>query len=344
MSKATALAAADNGLLVQQSFRNKLINGNFDFWQRNITQSVTGMKSDDRWHNEFSGTTCVHTREAFATNQTEVPNFPVYFSRTVVSSVTGAANYARKIQKIEDVSTLAGKNFTLTFWAKANAPKNLAIDFVHRVSTGLHTYGQVTKLALTTSWKKYTVKGSIIPVGSFTGQRGGLQVRFWFDAGTTSNAFTDTLGHQSGTFDLAQIQLEEGVVETPFEVRPWALELLLCQRYFEKTYDPETIPGTVTNFGVLTTRQCTGASTASSFDWRFAVTKYGSASPPVVTYNPAAAGSTARNHTTATNCTSSGESGPFPSKSGAFIAFTTAAGSAVGNLNTIHATVEAEVP
>jgi len=36
--------------------------------------------------------------------------------------------------------------------------------------------------------------------------------------------------------DLAQIQLEEGPVSTPFEYRPVAEELTLCQRYFEKSF------------------------------------------------------------------------------------------------------------
>ena len=33
------------------------------------------------------------------------------------------------------------------------------------------------------------------------------------------------------TLDIAQIQLEEGSVATPFENRPYGLELALCQRY-----------------------------------------------------------------------------------------------------------------
>ena len=33
------------------------------------------------------------------------------------------------------------------------------------------------------------------------------------------------------TLDIAQVQLEEGSVATPFDVRPYGLELALCQRY-----------------------------------------------------------------------------------------------------------------
>ncbi|MGC5808680.1 hypothetical protein [Ralstonia pseudosolanacearum] len=61
-----------------------------------------------------------------------------------------------------------------------------------------------------------------------------LAVLFWFDAGSNFNARTNSLGQQTGTFDIAQVQLEAGVAATPFELRPWAAETLLCQRYYQK--------------------------------------------------------------------------------------------------------------
>ena len=35
------------------------------------------------------------------------------------------------------------------------------------------------------------------------------------------------------TFAVSDLQLEEGEIATPFEVRPYGLELSLCQRYYE---------------------------------------------------------------------------------------------------------------
>ena len=59
------------------------------------------------------------------------------------------------------------------------------------------------------------------------------QLFFWFDAGSDFNARTDTLGQQSGTFDIAMVQIEEGSDDTVFEQRPIGFELALCQRYYE---------------------------------------------------------------------------------------------------------------
>ena len=58
-----------------------------------------------------------------------------------------------------------------------------------------------------------------------------LQLSILFDAGSDFNAFTDSLGQQSGTFDIAQVQIEPGPVATPFEQRPIGTELNLCHRY-----------------------------------------------------------------------------------------------------------------
>jgi hypothetical protein len=49
----------------------------------------------------------------------------------------------------------------------------------------------------------------------------------------------------SGTLsNLDKVMVEEGTVATPFEHRLYGVELALCQRYYQKSYDIETAPGT----------------------------------------------------------------------------------------------------
>ena len=223
------------------SYRNRVINGNFDIWQRGTSQTSAGYGSDDRWNNFHSGSTKTHSQQTFALGQTDVPGNPKYFSRTVVSSVAGASNNVVKIHKVEDVSTFAGETATLSFWAKADAAKNIALEFVQEFGTGGSPSAAVigigvTTCALTTSWKKFTIT---VAIPSISGKTLGttndnsLAFIFWFDAGSSFNSRTNSLGQQSGTFDISGVQLEVGSKASAFERRPYGMELALCQRYYQ---------------------------------------------------------------------------------------------------------------
>ena len=237
----TATLQAQDGVVALtdniRGFKNYLINGNFDVWQYGTSQTTNGYGSDDMWINFNIGSTKTHSR--VITNKSE-PFSAISYSTTVVSSVVGAGNACGKQQRIEYANTLSGKTATLSFWAKANATKNISIDFVQYFGSGGTPSAIIegisaTKISITSSWVKYTVTVNIPSIAgktAGTAMNDSLWVRFWFDAGTDFNSRTANLGHQSGTFDIAQVQLEEGLVATPFEQRPIGLELSLCQRYY----------------------------------------------------------------------------------------------------------------
>jgi hypothetical protein len=222
-------------------FRNKIINGNFDIWQRGTSQTSSGYSSVDRWANENVGSTKTVSRQNFTLGQTEVPHEPKYFFRAVVTSVIGTANYTKTTQAIESVRTFAGKTVTLSFWAKADSSKNIAVEFLQYFGTGGTPSTTVaginsTTISLTTTWTKFTIVAALPSItGKTIGTNGDdfVGISFWLDAGTTFNTRTNNLGQQSGTFDIAQVQLEEGSAATPFEQRPLQVELALCQRYYQ---------------------------------------------------------------------------------------------------------------
>jgi len=230
------------------SWRNKIINGNFDHWQRGTSNTSidNGQYLADRWTNFRSGTTANISRQAFTLGQTDVPGEPTYFQRTVTTSSAGAGNYFILYQPIESVRTLAGQTATLSFWTKADASKNIAVEVVQGFGTGGSPSSSVigigvTTCALTTSWQKFTVTVNIPSIsGKTLGSNNNdyLGLNFWFDAGSAYNSRTNSLGQQSGTFDIAQVQLEAGPVATPFEVRPMGTELALCQRYYQSLVSP----------------------------------------------------------------------------------------------------------
>lgn len=221
-------------------FRNKIINGNFDIWQRGTSQTSSGYGSADRWVLGLTGTSDTMSRQTFTLGQTDVPNNPKYFMRHVVTTSAGASNYALVNQRIESVETFSGQTVTLSFWAKADASKNIAVEFMQYFGTGGSPSTQVDTIgsqliALTTSWAKYTVSVSIPSVsGKTLGSNANdwLGLVFWLDAGSDYDSRTASLGQQSGTFDIAQVQIEEGSAATPFEMRPIQIESNLCYRYY----------------------------------------------------------------------------------------------------------------
>jgi hypothetical protein len=232
------ISSINNGPLA--GMRNAIINGNFDHWQRGT--SFTGSEyGADRWVNARSGTTHTASRQAFTLGQTDVPGEPTYFCRTVVSSVAGAGNFCSLIQRIEDVRSFAGQQVTISFWAKADATKNIAVDLAQAFGSGGSPSAAVvaigvTKVSIGTTFQKVTITTTLPSIsGKTLGSNNdhSLILSIFFDAGSTYNARTDSLGQQSGTFEIAQVQVEPGPVATPFERRPIGTELALCQRYYD---------------------------------------------------------------------------------------------------------------
>jgi hypothetical protein len=133
----------------------------------------------------------------------------------------------------------------------------MAVEFLQTFGTGgspstaINTIG-VTTCALTTTWKKFTIPvawPSIAGKSLGTNNDDYASCRFWFEAGTNFNTRTNSLGQQSGTFDISQVQLEEGLTATSFDYRPIGMELFLCQRYYEESaLGTSQKQGTYTNF------------------------------------------------------------------------------------------------
>lgn len=237
------LATKEYVTSVNKKRRNYLINGNFQFWDYASSQTSAGYGSDNRWANEGIGSTKINSR--MTSGDTERAFFESsYYSRTVVSSVVGSGNFLAKLQRIEDITKLAGKTVTLSFWAKADSAKNIAIEFLQNFGTGGSPSAVVyainpTIINLTTTWKKYSVTTTLPSLVGKTLGTDGVHTsytssNFWFDAGSNYNSRTNNLGQQSGTFDIAEVKLEDGSVATdgwaPYDGE-WGSEAIARMRY-----------------------------------------------------------------------------------------------------------------
>ena len=228
--------------------KNYLINGNFQFWDYATSQTAIGYGSDNRWLNNNIGSTKTHSRMTSGDTERALFESP-YYSRTTVSSVTGIGNYTNKFQRIEDITKLAGKTVTLSFWAKANSSKNITIEFGQEFGTGGTPSASVSNvgtstISLNTVWQKKTITVTMPSIiGKTLGTDGvhttNTYLLFWFDAGSNYNSRTNNLGQQSGTFDIAEVKLEDGSIATdgwsPYDGE-WGSEAIARQRYCEIGY------------------------------------------------------------------------------------------------------------
>jgi hypothetical protein len=226
-------------------FRNAIINGGMDVWQRGTSTFTAAGYTADRWRiQNSSGQTISLTRQAFTAGN-PIPGYePTNFLRFSLSG-TPAGTYWFS-QRVEDVRTFAGQTVTLSFWAKASsATTALAPMLEQNFGTGGSTFVQIpsSSISLTTSWQRFSatftvpsISGKTIGAGSF------LEVRPLFG----STAIT------GNNIDVWGVQLEVGTIATPFEQRPIGTELALCQRYYFKIF-PLTAARIATGFNASTT-------------------------------------------------------------------------------------------
>ena len=194
-------------------FKNLIINGGFDVWQRGSNASlVSGSETyfADRWVGASAVSTYVYDSST-------------YFGRGAVT-INGASSTTTWIeQRVESANARK----------IANSSKATISIEVHSLSAFTFTqsvaymdtkdsnssYTEVDSQLFSHTGSGYeTFSFTITPVSDM---KNGFRVRF--------------LTTDQGTIvvTILNIQLEEGSVATPFEQRPIGLELSLCQRYYE---------------------------------------------------------------------------------------------------------------
>jgi hypothetical protein len=213
-------------------WRNKIINGAMNVWQRATTYALTTTStygSADRW-SFYQPTSAAGIANRVASGLTGF-QYDLKLGRTASSALT---NNIYSVQALETANSIdmAGQSVTLSFYAKAGANysgASNAFNFQVYSGTGtdqsaatLGSWTGVTNVSsgvatLTTSYQRFTVTGS---VGS-TATQIGIQL-FYTPTGTA--------GADDNVY-ITGVQLEKGSTATSFEYRPYGTELQLCQRY-----------------------------------------------------------------------------------------------------------------
>ncbi len=248
--------------------RNKLINGQFDHWQRTTSFPAPGIGpfaglvgfAADRWQWQvisdgglLNGSGM--TRMTFDPGQPDVPEYPTYFMRWQLTSITGGSGNAASnlVQRIESAETLNGAKATFSFWMRGDVNGTIATSFLQFAgSGGSPSNPAILPTNFTVTANTWTFHRLTVDVPSTSGfvfgasGNDGFYVRFHnhIDAGIATNQNFPSPISYTGNLDLANVQLEEGDIASPeFDDRERGFELQLCQRYYEEGHRVESTFG-----------------------------------------------------------------------------------------------------
>jgi hypothetical protein len=206
-------------------FRNAIINGKFDIWQRgtSFTPSSSLIYTADRFFafNNGNGSMTV-SRQAFTPGNQIAGYESEYYLRTVVASV-GTSGLFNLGQRIEDVRSFAGQTVTVSFWMKSDASRTVTGFAYQLFGTGgsTNTTTQYGTFNVTTSWQRFTATVTLPSIsGKTIGANSYLAIELNLPAAIQ-------------TTEIWGMQVEKGSIATPFEQRPIGTELDLCRRYFQ---------------------------------------------------------------------------------------------------------------
>jgi hypothetical protein len=243
------------GSLAYSAGKNKFLNSDFRFWQRgtSFTGFSTGQFFADRFSSNFNGSAATRTvsQQTFTPATAPASGYEGLYYLRYAQSVAGTGGSYNQLKTwIEDVrSVTPGQTYTLSFWAKAAAAKNIDVQFGQSFGSGGSGDVETTvksAQALTTSWVRYSYS---FTVPSISGKTVGNGSYAFVYLGLPNN---DTF-----TIDTWGWQLEQGSTATAFQTATGTIqgELAACQRYYAKSYNLATAPATSTTDSIVIVSQ-----------------------------------------------------------------------------------------
>jgi hypothetical protein len=218
-------------------FRNKVINGDFEVWQRgtSFNNPTTLSYLADRWRLSFNGTGAARTISRFLSAPgSEGPGGTRYGLRWEETSAGSGSTAKGLFTPIENVRSFAGRTVQLSFVAWVDAGTiDVTPEIAQSFGTGGSPSSQVTvtgsAVTITTTPTRFSQAFAVPSIaGKALGSNGNDHIfgRLQLPTGATF------------AFNVKAFQIEEGNVVTPFERLDPGAQFLRCARYYyRKNYD-----------------------------------------------------------------------------------------------------------
>jgi hypothetical protein len=254
-------------------FKNRIINGAMVIDQRNAGAQISNPAGAgytvDRWNFTASQATKFNIRQNL-NSVTPPAGFTNYLGLQVSNAVTvGSTEYFFLGQAIEGFNTADldfGKStasaVTISFWVYSSLTGTFGGSL--QANASLRAYAFNYTISSANTWEKKTIAVAGDTTGTWVGATNGIGMNLYLGLGIGSN-YTGTANTWSGsntivptgtsslvatagaTFYITGVQLEKGSTATSFDYRDYGTELVMCQRYYEKSYDQSIVPGTLTD-------------------------------------------------------------------------------------------------
>jgi len=256
-SNTLTLPATTQTLATQNALgvRNRIINGDMRIDQRNAGVSVTVTANTytlDRW---FAISPTVSSKYSVIQSSTAPSNFTNSLLITSLSAYTLGASDRCTITQIIEGNMLAdlgwgtssAKTITISFQVRSSLTGTFGGAVQNNTVTRSYPFTYTINSANTWETKTITISGDTTGTWE-TGTSAGIQLHFGIGVGSTysgtadawasadyrsASSVTNILGTSGATFYITGVQLEVGDTATPFEHRPYDMELTRCQRYYE---------------------------------------------------------------------------------------------------------------
>ena len=261
------------------NFRNLIINGDMSIAQRGTSSSsvsTAGYHSVDRFRIalENAGTFTVSQSSDVPTGQGFQKSFKLDCTTADASLASGDINTFE--QRIEGQNlqylkkgTSNAESVTVSFWVKTNKTGTYVFELIDNDNS--RHIAKTFTVDSSSTWEKKTLTFAGDTSGALTYDNStAMTIRIWLSAGSdfqggtlpsswqsasgTNRAVGQTVNLADNTANewyITGVQLEVGTSASDFEFLPYDVNLRRCQRYYEKSYDVNTAPGTNTSNGVI---------------------------------------------------------------------------------------------
>jgi hypothetical protein len=235
------------------NFKNRIINGAMVIDQRNNGASVTPAADGytiDRWFHQLSQASKISVQRS-----TTAP--AGFINSALITSLSaysvGVNDFFNIIQAVEGLNvadlgwgTANAQTITISFWVRSSLTGTFGGAVLNNNQSRAYPFTYTISAANTFEQKTVTIAGDTS--GTWLTTNGiGLRLSFGLGAGSNYSAAagawasgvylsatgaTSVVGTNGATFYITGVQLEKGIVSTPFDFRPYGTELQLCQRYY----------------------------------------------------------------------------------------------------------------